>query len=273
MKKVLINLRLTLSAQILLTIALSGSIQSAQAGDDLSKQLANPLASMISVPFKLDYDENMAQDDKGDAWKLNIQPVIPVTLNDDWNLISRTILPIVNQDNIPTEGAGESGLGDTLQSFFFSPSKVGDSGVIWGVGPVFLLPTATEDMLGGEKWAAGLTGVALKQDGAWSYGFLGNHIESFAGTDSRADVSSTFLNPFMSYVTSTKTTLGLSVDATRDWENDEWTVPVNATVAQLLKVGDQLMQVGGGVRYWADAPKGGPEGFGLRLQLTLLFPK
>jgi hypothetical protein len=119
----------------------------------------------------------------------------------------------------------------------------------------------------------GLTGVVLKQDGAWTFGLLGNHIESVAGDDNRNDISATFIQPFASYITKTKTTIGLSTESTYDWENESWSVPINFTANQLFKSGKQLFQVGGGIRYWAESPNNGPEDWGLRLQYTLLFPK
>jgi len=207
------------------------------------------------------------------VWRINIQPVIPITLNDDWNVISRTILPLVDQEDFPVKGESEFGTGDVLQSLFFSPKKPTSGGLIWGAGPVFLLPTASDDVLGGEKWGIGPTAVVLKQSGPWTYGGLVNHVESFAGDDDRTDVSATFLQPFLSYITPTKTTIGLNLESTYDWEDSEWSVPINLTVNQLLKLGRLPVQVGGGIRYWADSPDNGPEGWGARLQFTFLFPK
>ena len=135
------------------------------------------------------------------------------------------------------------------------------------------VPTATDTVLGGEQWGAGPTAVALRQRGPWTYGVLANHIASFAGDDDRADINATFLQPFVSYITKTKTTIGLSAESTYDWENDQWSIPVNFTVNQLLKIGDQPIQVGAGVRYWAESAAQGPEGWGFRFQVTLLFPK
>ena len=240
---------------------------------DLAKKLANPVAALISVPIQANYDENIGANEQGSVWRINIQPVIPVSISDDWNLISRTILPIIQQSDIPVAGSGESGIGDVTQSFFFSPKQPTASGLIWGAGPVLLLDTASDAALGSEKWGAGPTGVVLKQDGAWTYGALANHIVSFTGEDSRADINATYVNPFVSFITQSKTTFGLSVDYTYDWKAEEPTALANFTVNQLLKMGDQLFQVGGGIRYWSSSPDNGPQDLGFRLQLTLLFPK
>lgn len=148
-----------------------------------------------------------------------------------------------------------------------------DSGWVWGVGPVFLLPTATDEFLGAEKWGVGPTAVALKQQGRWTFGGLINHIESFAGDSRRADVSATFLQPFLTYITPSQTTFALNTESTCDWEAEEWLVPINFNVLQLMKFGDQLIQVGAGVRYWADAPDSGPDGWGVRLNVVLVFPR
>lgn len=245
----------------------------AQEEADLAKKLSNPVASLISVPIQANYDENIGPDEEGSVWKINIQPVIPITLSENWNLISRTILPIIDQDDIPIKGMGESGIGDIVQSLFFSPKEPTAGGWIWGAGPVFLIPTASEDALGTEQWGIGPTAVGLKQVGPWTYGALVNHIESVAGEEDRADVSATFIQPFISYITKTKTTISLNTESTYDWENEEWSVPINFNVLQLLKIGPQIIQVGVGVRYWADSPENGPQDWGARLQLTFLFPK
>jgi hypothetical protein len=237
---------------------------------DLARQLANPVASLISVPFQANWDFGIGEND-ATRFTLNVQPVIPLSLTDDWNLIIRTILPVIDVES-PAPGMDDaSGLGDTVQSFFFSP-KQPVNGWILAAGPVALWPTATDDQLGGDKWGAGPTGLALKQTGPWTYGLLFNHLWSFAGNEARRGVSATFLQPFLTYITSTKTTFTLNAESTYDWERGQWSVPVNAIVSQLFKIGSQPMQAFAGGRYYAEGPDGGPE-WGIRAGLVMLFPK
>jgi len=238
---------------------------------ELAKQLANPLASLISVPLKLDWDTGIGPEN-ADRSTYVVQPVIPISLSADWNLISRTIIPYIDAQSPVPGGSDESGLGDITQSFFFSPSAPTAGGWIWGAGPVLLLKTASNDAIGSEKWGAGPTAVVLHQDSGWTYGLLANHIWSFGGNNQRADISATFLQPFLSYTTKTYTTLGINTESTYDWENSQWTIPINLSVSQLMKFGSQPVSFAFGVRSYVERPEGGPD-WGLRLSVTFLFPK
>jgi hypothetical protein len=237
----------------------------------LAKATLNPVASLISVPLQNNFDWGGGPNDDGFQYKLNVQPVIPISLNEDWNVISRTIVPYVYQENV-IGTSSQSGLADTTQSLFFSPVKPTKGGWIWGAGPVFQLPTATDDLLGEEKWGAGPTAVVLKQQGPWTYGALVNHVWSFAGEDTRSDVNRTFLQPFVSYTTKKLTSFGANTESSYDWQRSQWTVPLNVFVQQLLKVGKQPISLQLGARYYAESPSGAPE-WGLRFQVSFLFPK
>jgi len=177
---------------VALLVATPGRAQTAGAAA-LAAAVSNPVAAMISVTIQFNYDKNIGPDRAGDRWTINAQPVIPFTLNENWNLISRTIAPIVVQDEIFPGAGRQTGLGDVAQSLFFSPRKPTEGGWIWGAGPVFLLPTATDDYLGTKKCGAGPTGVFLKQEHGWTVGALFNHIWSFAGDESRPDINQSFL--------------------------------------------------------------------------------
>lgn len=239
----------------------------------LAKKLSNPIAALISLPMQYNYDSDIGTDDRGSRSTLNIQPVIPFSISENWNLISRTILPVIDQQDIFTQGQSQTGIGDVVQSLFFSPKAPTSSGWIWGAGPVVLLPTGSDTKLSADKFGLGPTAVALKQDGPWTYGGLANHIVSVGGPSDRADISATFLQPFLSYNTKTATTFSLNTESTYDWKSKQWAIPINANVSQMVKIGDQLFSLGVGVRYWLKSTDNGPEGVGLRLSFTMLFPK
>ena len=262
------------SATIIAAGAFSVCAPIAQAQDtELAKKLANPISSLISVPFQLNYDSNIGAADDGDRLVFNIQPVIPISLNDDWNMITRVILPITSQDDIFPGAGDQFGLGDTTLSVFFSPVKPAFGKWIWGVGPVAVLPTATDRLLGGEKWALGPTAVALTQSGPWTVGALANHVWSFAGDSSRTDINNSFVQPFVAYTTPKAWTYTLNTEASYDWEAEEWSVPINVQVSKLTRIGKQPVSIGVGARYWANSTPTGPEGWGARAFITFLFPK
>jgi len=239
----------------------------------LARQLANPVAALISVPLQLNYNSDIGPADDGEQWVFNIQPVIPFSLDDDWNLISRTILPVAYQNDVFPGAGSQTGLSDTVQSLFFSPKAPTAGGWIWGAGPVFLLPTGSDDLLTTDKWGVGPTGVALRQQGQWTVGMLANHIWSFAGESRRDDVNATFLQPFMSFTTPTAWTYTLQTESTYDWENSEWQIPLRVSVSKVTRFGTQLLSMGGGVNYWVESADRGPEGWGFRFVVTLLFPR
>lgn len=235
--------------------------------DALAKKLANPVAALISVPFQYNYSQTWGDD--GYQNLLNVQPVIPMSISEDWNLISRTILPIIQQSDV-IPGESQFGFGDTTQSFFFSPKKPTASGLIWGAGPVLYIPTGTDD-LGADTWAAGGTFVVLKQSKDWTVGVLANHIWDFSGD---AQINSTYAQPFVAKALGKGRTVTFNTETTYNWENREWTVPINLMYSKVGKLGKhQLVSNAFGVKYYADTPYGNGPDWGVRYVFTLLFPK
>lgn len=238
---------------------------------ELAKQLSNPVANLVSVPFQFNWDTGIGSKNS-DRLILNVQPVIPFSLNENWNLISRTIVPIIYLES-PADGVDSaSGLGDIVQSFFFSPKQPTKGGWITGYGPVILLPTATDDAFKSKQWGLGPTAVALRQNKGWTYGGLVNHVWGLNDPDDREAVNSTFLQPFLSFTTPEAVTYSLNTESSYDWTATQWTVPINASVSKLVSIGNQKVSFQFGGRYYAEAPEGGPD-WGLRFTATFLFPK
>lgn len=245
------------------------ALAQSQDADELAKKLSNPVAALISVPLQYNYDETYG--DNGYRNTLNIQPVAPFSISEHWNVISRTILPVIYQKDV-APGTDQAGLGDITQSFFFSPKQATAGGLIWGVGPALLIPTGTDD-LGADTWGAGPTLVLLKQEHGWTYGALLNHISDIGGVGShRADISSTFVQPFLSRAFSGGRTLTFNLESSYDWKANQWTVPLNIGYSRISKLGSQMISYQGGVRAYLEKPDGGPD-WGLRVTVTLLYPK
>lgn len=244
--------------------------ESAASDDEIVKQLNNPVSSLISVPLQNNLDFGAGPTGDGVQYRVNLQPVYPKQLNDDITLISRIVLPYVYQEDVVANGTSQSGLADIVASFFFAGKPAAD-GPTLGFGPALVLPTATDDLLGSEKWSAGPTGLILWQSGPFTYGVLGRQVWSFAGSDSRADVNQTYVQPFFSYATKSRTTFGLNSESTYDWTSDQWTVPINGTVSQLVRFGKTPVSFQLGYRYYAEKAANGPD-WGLRFSVTFVFP-
>jgi hypothetical protein len=267
---------LTLSAVALgdgLVPAPAPSPTLAQAADapapDLRREAQNPIANLISVPFQNNTTFGVPPYDRTQNI-LNIQPVIPVPLSDDLLLVTRTILPFVAQ---PDAGGNGTiwGLGDLNPTFFFVPKT--DSHVTWGLGPTFVLPTATSTQTGLGKWSIGPAGVVVVTSGQWVYGGLANQIWSFAGDESRPAVSQFLFQPFVNYNLAHGWYLTSSPIITANWNasGEKWTVPLGGGVGKLFKIGDQPVNTSLQL-YWNAVTPDNAGDFTLRFQVQLLFP-
>src|SRR5438477_5807379 len=267
--------------------AVTESSSEAAEADKLAKQLANPIASLISVPFQANEDWGYGPSGNGYKFTLNIQPVIPISISKDWNLILRTILPVVSQhdlfyvENLPKnsplqpQNRSQDGLSDITQSFFLSPKNPGPFGITWGPGPLFLYPTGTNDLLGTGTFSIGPTVVVLKQIGGLTAGALMNQLWSVVIEEHRSSLSQMFVQPFIAYTKKTHTTFTLSTESTANWNSTHgdatWTVPLIFQISQILKIGKQPISLQIGGKYYADSPRYGSN-WGVRFNLTLLYP-
>ena len=256
----------------LLIIMLSSFFTSAQekmgsSAQELSDKLSNPVASLISVPFQnnVDYGIGIYH---GSRYTLNFQPVIPISLSRTLNLITRYIIPIVDQHDVSGEGEDQFGLGDATLSGFFSPAA-SKNGLIWGAGPAFLVPIGTSDFLSTRKWGLGPTLLVLKQATGLTFGFLVNQIWSFAGDENRTDIDQMFLQPFLAKSWKSGGGVSINSEITFNWKSNSTTAFINPLVTGITKLGKQAVSLGVGPRI----PLGEPADFGFRGVLTLVFPK
>ena len=244
---------------------------------DVAKELANPVSPLITLPFQFNYDNDFKgiSGDISNKWTLNIQPVVPFELNDEWNIISRTIVPVIRTDNLPLGSGITGGVGDIVQSLFLSPKSMTKNGWVWGAGAVMLLPTNSD--VSAKKWGLGPTAVALKQDNGWTYGALFNHIWSVGGSSKVVDkISTTLFQPFITYTTSVGTSYNVWSESLYNWKastENRWTVPLFAGISQVAKIGNQRISYGASLKYNAKTPIGGSDGLGIRFVLTFVFPK
>jgi hypothetical protein len=219
----------------------------------------------------LSYVENIGPFDDGERWTLSLQPRIPIPLNADWALISHTVIPLVLDQKDIFPGAGsQEGIGDIIQSVFLVPNRL-IGGWIMGAGPVALLPTGSDDLLTADKWGVGPTAVAVKEQGDWTYTGLVSHIWSIAGDDDRNDVSATVLGPSAAYTTDSAWTLTIGSESMYDWESDDWSIPVGISAKKMLPIGNQKIQLGGGISYYVESADFDPEGWGGNISFAIIF--
>jgi hypothetical protein len=245
---------------------------SAQGTSEIAKQAQNPIASVISVPIENDFSPQSGIN-KEDSYVLQFKPVVPFKLSNDWNLITRTIIPVIQVPDLSPSVKGTSGLGDVQISLFLSPAKVGK--VIWGAGPAISLPTATEDILGTKKVSIGPTAVALSIQGHWLFGTLVQNLFSVAGPSARRDVNQMLMQPFVNYNMRHGWYLTSSPVITSNWEansNNRWTVPLGGGVGKIVHFGK--LPVNSYIQFFRNVERpDGTTSWSARFQMQFLFPK
>jgi hypothetical protein len=244
----------------------------AQEPSDIAKQAQNPIASLISVPFENDFNPYTGVN-KEDSYVLEMKPVIPIRLSNDWTLITRTIIPVIQVPDLAPGVSGTSGLGDIQESLFLSPSKAGP--VIWGAGPVISIPTATENILGTKKLSVGPTVVVLRIQGHWLFGSLVQNLFSVAGPSGRPDVNQMLMQPFVNYNLPHKWYLTSSPIITANWEvrpDERWVVPVGGGVGKIVHFGKLPVNIY--TQFFRNVQRpDGTSSWSARFQMQLLFPK
>jgi len=263
------------AAAVAVATAMLAAPSWAQDAAELAKAAQNPIADMISLPFQNNTNFDVGPEKKTQNI-LNIQPVYPVSLGAEWNLITRTIVPLISQPGLAPGQDRENGLGDIQFSAFFSPKRV-VGGWDWGVGAIAQLDTASDERLGQGVWGLGPTAVALHLGKTWVYGALINNIWSVSKEDGRRDVNQMLLQPFVNYnfPQSPGRYLTFAPIITADWEagsGQQWTVPLGLGIGQIMRFGKQPVNLQGSAYYNVERPDNAAR-WQLRLQLQLLFPK
>jgi hypothetical protein len=238
--------------------------------EELAKKLANPIASLISVPFQNNFDYGIGMN-KGSRYVLNVQPVIPMRVGKNMNLITRWIVPIISQHNITGPRQSEGGIGDAVISGFLSPTNT-KNGVTWGAGPVLLVPLGGGPFLSGRQFGMGPSLVALKQKNGWTYGGLVNQIWG-TGDSSKPDINQMFVNPFVTYNWKSGAGITAAIEWTENWAQNNSVVFFEPMVSGLTSFGKQKVSIAVGPRLNIAAPEAVKSKFGLRASVVLLFPK
>ena len=267
-----VSLLLLAVALLLVGTAHAEPAHEGESATDLAEKTQNPVADLISIPFQNNFNFGAGSENKM-IWVLNVQPVIPIHITDDWNLITRTIMPIIHQPSLFPGVDSASGLGDINPTVFLSPAKPGK--FIWGAGPTMTLPTATDNLLGSGKWSMGPAAVGLFMSHPWVVGVLANQQWSFAGW-SHTPVNALLIQPFINYNLSDGWYLSSAPIITGNFSagsGDHWTVPVGAGVGKLWRVGKIGLPINTQLvpYYNAATPDFGPD-WQLRLQIQFLFP-
>ena len=240
---------------------------------DLAKKLQNPIGNLYSFPFQSNTNFNYGPN-KGTQENLNIQPVIPVHINSDWNVIVRAILPLIWQPSLEPAHTVPFGTGPTTFSAFLSPANP-SNGWLWGAGPVVQIPTISSATLGSSVWGGGPTGVLVYMKGPIVAGALANNVWSFGGTSGPAGTryNNFLVQPFFNYNFGEGWYVGTSPIITANWltsGNNAWTLPIGGNVGRVIKIGKLPVNLSAGAYGNVLRPQFGAT-WQLRTQITFIF--
>ena len=241
---------------------------------ELAKLAQNPVGNLISLPFQNNSNLSFGPQ-KGTQNVLNIQPVIPISVSEDWNVITRTIVPVISMPQLDPNGNRVDGIGDTVFTAFLSPAKPGHW--IWGAGPVFQLPTNSSQAWGNNNWGMGPSAVVLHldHDDPWVYGVLVNNIWSLSGSQQGGTYNNGLIQPFVNYNTSSGFYYTSSPIATVDWKaasGQQWVVPVGGGIGKIFHFDGMPMNASLAAYYNVIRPDNGAS-WQIRAQVQLMFPK
>lgn len=255
--------------KILVFLIFSQGVFAQEDHGELAKKLANPVSSLISIPMQNNVDFGIG-DFKGTSYSLNLQPVIPFSIGEKFNFITRWIVPIMSQYNTSGYGESKSGLGDAVITGFLSP-KESKNGLTWGAGPVMLLPIGS-DGLSIEQLGIGPSLVVLKQSGGLTYGGLVNQIWGTGGKN-KINFSQFYINPFMAYNWKSGAGITAQLDWTHNWETSKSNIYFIPMFSGLTSFGKQKVSLSLGPRFNIIAPEGAKTKMGIRAGISLIFPK
>ncbi len=238
----------------------------------LLQKLANPLAALASLKITLDMESHIGPDLDGHRSTWNFQPTIPLHLGDQWNLISRTALPLIYQEEVAPGAGSQFGIGDLTEALYLAAVKPGKRGWIVGAGPVARIPTGQDDLLTMGKWAVGPSAAAVQQYEDFTVGVILSQFWSVAGSEKRADVSLGTIEPFFTYRAEGLWNLSLKVPITRDFIADQWIIPATLTIEKLVSYQQYPITLSFGARYWIEGPDSAPHDLGFQFSLTFVFP-
>jgi hypothetical protein len=269
------NRVLALAAATLATALLvSAPVRAELSAEELAKLAQNPVGNLISVPFQNNTNYNVGPLN-GNQNILNIQPVIPIEISPEWNIITRTIVPVISQPKLSQDSERKNGIGDTAFTAFLSPAKPGQW--IWGVGPIVQIPTNTSDELGNKNWGLGPSFVVLHLDhgSPWVYGVLLNNVWSLSSSKQGGSYNNGLIQPFVNYNFKGGLYLTSAPIATVDWKADSdqrWTVPLGGGIGKIFHLGRLPVNTQLSAYYNVVHPDNGAN-WQLRAQLQFMFPK